>query len=133
MKYNTEDFNQWLVAKAKWAEQEIERRKASAEELKTIINKLPKEVAKVEVSYNGSGDSGNIDEVNFYDIKGSAVDVTDKDLIEFISNYTEMKLPDGWEIDDGSSGTLLIDVKKKKAKILHSWNETTTRDETFEV
>ena len=85
------------------------------------------------MGYNGSGDSGNIDEVNFYDIKGSAVDVTDKDLIEFISNYTEMKLPDGWEIDDGSSGTLVIDVKKKKAKILHSWNETATRDETFEV
>src|SRR5438105_11350654 len=110
MKYNTEDFNEWLVAKAKWAEQEIAKKKSSAEELKTIIKQLPKEVVKVEVSYNGSGDNGNIDQVDFFDIKGSSVDVTDKGLIDFIFNFTDNNLPDGWEIDDGSSGTLIIDV-----------------------
>ena len=133
MKYNTEDFNEWLVAKAKWAEQEIARKKGAEAELKLIMAQLPKEVVKVEVSYNGSGDNGNIDQVDFFDIKGSPVDVTDKGLIDFISNFTDNKLPDGWEIDDGSSGTLIIDVKTKKAKIFHSWNETSTRDETYEV
>jgi hypothetical protein len=87
-------------------------------EIKEILTTFPKEVYFISVSYDGSGDSGDFQDVYYED--------KDRQLIRFTvlpSNEEESlinKLYDlleydygGWEINDGACGSFNIDVKNK--------------------
>jgi len=87
-------------------------------------------IASVEVAYSGYGDSGAIDGVQYRDSAGQRVarekiptavhEALDKCLYEF--------LPSGFEINDGSQGTLTIDLPANVLTLNHGENEMHTRE-----
>ena len=56
-------------------------------------------VTKVEVEYDGCGDSGCVESLTAY--KDGTEMPIDKEVEEDIENFVCDRLPDGWEIDDG--------------------------------
>ncbi len=88
----------------------------------------------MEVAYSGYGDSGAIDGVQFRDPAGQRVERTSLpvDVIEQMENVLYELLPAGFEINDGSQGTLTLDVQTAKVTLNHQENYTETRDSSQE-
>ena len=91
-------------------------------------------VANIEAAYSGYGDSGAIDGIQFRDSAGQRVDraCLPKDVIEELETCVYEFLPAGFEINDGSQGTLTIDVQTTKVTLAHQENYTETRNSTQE-
>ena len=91
-------------------------------------------VANIEAAYSGYGDSGAIDGLQFRDAAGQRVDRASvpQDIVETLENYVYEFLPSGFEVDDGSQGTLTLDVATGRVSIQHQANVTETRDSTRE-
>ena len=91
-------------------------------------------VANVEAAYSGYGDSGAIDGIQYRDEAGVRVDRTTlpAPVIEQLENVLYEFLPAGFEINDGSQGTLTLDVRTTKVTLAHQENYTDTRDSTRE-
>ena len=91
-------------------------------------------VANIEAAYSGYGDSGAIDGLQFRDAAGQRVDRASvpQDVIEQLENCVYEFLPAGFEVDDGSQGTLTLDVATGRVSIQHQANVTETRDSTRE-
>ena len=91
-------------------------------------------VANIEAAYSGYGDSGAIDGLQFRDAAGQRVDRASvpQDVIEQLENCVYEFLPAGFEIDDGSQGTLTLDVATGRVSIQHQANVTENRDSTRE-
>lgn len=85
-------------------------------------------IEDMTVSYNGSGDSGYIESDYTSKNKNGQID-------EDIENicYDLLKEYGGWEINEGSQGT--IDFTKDTIDVNHEWNteESYTSDEIIEV
>ena len=91
-------------------------------------------VANAEAAYSGYGDSGAIDGLQFRDAAGQRVDRASvpQDVIEQLETCVYEFLPAGFEIDDGSQGTLTLDVATGRVSIQHQANVTENRDSTRE-
>jgi hypothetical protein len=91
-------------------------------------------VANIEAAYSGYGDSGAIDGIQYRDAAGQRVDRASlpKDVIEQLENVLYEFLPAGFEINDGSQGTLTLDAQTAKVTIQHQENYTESRDSTRE-
>ena len=91
-------------------------------------------VANIEAAYSGYGDSGAIDGLQFRDAAGQRVDRASvpQDVIEQLETCVYEFLPVGFEINDGSQGTLTLDVLTGKATIQHQENYTASNDSTRE-
>ena len=91
-------------------------------------------VANIEAAYSGYGDSGAIDGLQFRDSAGQRVDRESlpQNVIEELENCVYEFLPSGFEVDDGSQGTLTLDVATGRVSIQHQANVTETRDSTRE-
>lgn len=107
-------------------------------------------IARIEIVYDGCGDSGCIEAVTAYDDDGQIIEtmpdrliaITVRDTVrnavtneyerrsierqvaprEAVEHWCYDILEDhfpGWEIDDGSSGTITIDVKKRRGRLEH--------------
>ena len=118
-------------------------------------------IAKIEVIYDGCGDSGCIEEATAYDEAGHVIETMPDTLVTITvrdtvwnadtnrceSRFIEQQVPPweaikhwyydiledhfpGWEIDDGSSGTITIDVKKRRGKLEHEGRYTETYSDT---
>ena len=105
----------------------------SFEEAETEVSDLPDdvhneisstvptgEVVRASLEYTGGGDSGEW---------GSEIEVSTKEgqtymfsIGESTDNWVSYNLPSGWEIDEGSSGTVVFDLEKKEIYINHTWN-----------
>jgi hypothetical protein len=86
----------------------------------------------VVVRYNGHGDEGWIEEI---EPMPDALELPDE-LRESVRNAAYDVLEDnyaGWEINEGSDGTITIDVKAGKATIKHGWVVESHEWETKEV
>ena len=91
-------------------------------------------VANIEAAYSGYGDSGAIDGLQYRDAAGQRVDreTIPTTLVEELENVLYEFLPAGFEINDGSQGTLTLDVLTGKATIQHQENYTASNDSTRE-
>ena len=104
---------------------------------------LARDIHFVEVEYDGQGDSGCIETVSYLDEKEElsqqppiSTDFlpgwqtlvsrslnledgvmtrqeVDGTVEDFIEDFVYERLPDGWEINDGSFGTFMLDLKEK--------------------
>lgn len=87
-------------------------------------------VAKVEVEYSGYGDSGSIDGIAYLDGAGAPVNMnlvrpaSDPDISSVVYEF----LPAGFEINDGSQGTLTIDVHAGTLTVNHGQNEVISHE-----
>jgi hypothetical protein len=88
-------------------------------------------VATIEAEYYGSGDEGYIDTITMFDVRGNAVD--NKDALEMVERFIYDHLPGGFEINEGSQGTVEIDVISRKAHFDHNENEMISHNRPYDV
>jgi hypothetical protein len=105
-------------------------------------------IAKVEVTFSGSGDSGDIDEVNFYtinDLDVSSEIITDfnnksginidNELRDFAYELIEEKVNTvgDWVNNEGGFGNITINVEEKTYDLNYSQRTTEEHDWSDEM
>jgi hypothetical protein len=121
---------------AQYRQQEVARLDTAKARLKTEIIPLLKEwgVSKVHAEYSGYGDSGCINGITYLDAHDQPLNIA---LVQPVSapaieDVLYEFLPAGFEINDGSQGTLTIDVSAGAVTLEHGENYTETRNSTQE-
>ena len=82
-------------------------------------------IDRVEILYDGCGDSGCIDSITYTDGQGSAVDVagklamTEEELMDLFYDLTQARHP-GWENNDGAYGEFHWNLKDDALKHIHN-------------
>ena len=121
---------------AQYRQQEVARLDTAKARLKTEIIPRLKQwgVSKVRAEYSGYGDSGCIDGITYLDAHDQPVNMAlvQPDSAPVIEDVLYEFLPAGFEIKDGSQGTLTIDVAAGTVALEHGENYTETRDSTQE-
>ena len=121
---------------AQYRQQEVARLDTAKARLKTEIIPRLKQwgVSKVRAEYSGYGDSGCIDGITYLDAHDQPVNMalvlsaSDPAIEDVLYEF----LPSGFEINDGSQGTLTIDVAAGTVTLEHQENYTETNDSTRE-
>lgn len=87
------------------------------ENLIEIFNDLLKDgvIGKWKVDFNGSGDSGYIDD-NMTSLQKSDAREISESLNEYLYDFLESR-HGGWEINEGSYGFFIIDIDKKTIEL----------------
>ncbi len=92
-------------------------------------------VEKVEVVYDGSGDSGSIEEVAYTDSKGDSVMGVPQEVTDHIENlcydYLLEQVGD-WVNDDGGHGVVAIDVNEGSYEIRSHIREMIVHSSTYD-
>ena len=112
----TEDTDAIL---ARWHAEEQARKETAKTKLFQLLA-ARQDIAAIEVTYDGCGDDGQIENIAYCDSENQALDREDKELDDAVEEYVFGLLPGGWEINDGSFGTVRIDARTQKAHIEHS-------------
>lgn len=86
---------------------------------------------KVTIEYHGSGDEGFIE-----GITGLPIDLDSDELEKYLESWAYDLLEEnwgGWEINEGSQGTITIDVKAREVHVHHGENveQVNWSDHTF--
>ena len=145
---------------ADFAVRQAERQTQVAEEiqqLKTVILPRLQEagIARVEIRFDGCGDSGAVEECACLDAEGAVIgcldvtlqqgeaDTTDgaaseqlRSLVQALEQLTYLALErhhSGWEINDGACGELVIDVPEATFVLDCSLRFTATDDHSTEL
>jgi hypothetical protein len=88
----------------------------------------------IVIEYNGSNDEGWINHVFG---RPASEDISlASDLIGELEQKAYDLLEDnygGWEINEGSSGEIVIDLKERKTYLNHNWVVESTRSENIEL
>jgi hypothetical protein len=109
---------------------------ATAAKLRTeIIPALvASSVANIEAVFSGYGDSGAIDGLQYRDKSGLRVqrEMIPAGLTEELETCLYEFLPAGFEINDGSQGTLTLDISASRITLTHQENDTGSHDSTRE-
>jgi hypothetical protein len=92
-------------------------------------------IDRVQILYDGCGDSGCIESINYTDGQGSTVDpagtlaVTEEQLMDLFYDLTQARHP-GWENNDGAYGE--FDWNLKDDALKHTHNDRFTDYDTTE-
>ena len=82
-------------------------------------------IDRVQILYDGCGDSGCIESITYTDGQGSAVDVagklamTEEQLMDLFYDLTQARHP-GWENNDGAYGEFHWNLKDDALKHIHN-------------
>jgi hypothetical protein len=123
-----EDKAQFDIFLATW---EVERRdnKAKAkEDLYLLLDQYPN-ITAIEVIFDGCGDSGQVEDIEYSGESADDAIPRKQELDDAVEEYVYSILPGGWEINDGSFGTIHINVKARTAVCNFSWR--TSEDASF--
>jgi hypothetical protein len=104
---------------------------AEAKDLLTPVCEVFRErgVVSIEVDYSGWDDEGAIDEIRLHP-EGTVVP---QDLLDLIEGWVTSTLPEAWEVNDGSQGSVTIDVAAVTAHFDHEMNYVATKDDSFDI
>jgi hypothetical protein len=115
-----------VAAQESWEEREARQRKESEARFRTACEVLRRlGVHTVEVEYDGIGDEGFIQKVHYQPEPSAGIP---EGLQNHIEDFAYHQLPDGWEINEGSYGTMRINVRTGKADCDHHWREPDPAD-----
>ena len=91
-------------------------------------------VANIEAAFSGYGDSGAIDGLQYRDKSGLRVqrEMIPAGLTEELETCLYEFLPAGFEINEGSQGTLTLDISASRITLTHQENDTGSHDSTRE-
>jgi hypothetical protein len=102
-----------------WQQREARERLEAMAALKVACAALRRlGVETVEARYDGAGDSGWIQEIRYAPEPPAGIP---EGLPQVIERFVYTRLPDGWEIETGSEGTLAIDVSTAREQLTHRW------------
>lgn len=90
-------------------------------------------VSQVCATFNGYGDEGMIESIEFLDAEGDPVTGVRAEAFPNVQESFYPLLPDGYEQNEGSSGTVSLDVEHSRVLVDANWNVTTTESEHYEV
>ena len=88
------------------------------------LNALTLGITSVNIEYSGSGDSGEIEELSFSVANGHSLDNIslpdglEDEIGDLALDLLTTKHP-GWEINDGSRGTVLINITTGEIELQH--------------
>jgi hypothetical protein len=127
------DLNEILSTYMESIEQQIERARCCLA-VEVVPALLTCGVANIEIAYSGYGDSGAIDGVQYRDVAGLRVvrDNIPLGVREKLETCVYAFLPVGFETNDGSQGTLTIDLNARKITLQHEQNEIVGQQSTGE-
>lgn len=109
-----------------------QRKKQSREFLLSLIEPLKAAgIVQVMVFYDGEGDSGSINSVRFFTTEEDQETRNEFDVsdgvpapsgieVDKIEDAADAVLPDGYAINEGGFGTLILDVTEGKIKVNHA-------------
>ena len=80
--------------------------------------------------YDGYGDSGSIESFTFLDRHGRELKVAPR-MAERVDDLACAILPGGWEINEGSMGTITLNVMTRRIHVDHKWRIESTEEESF--
>jgi len=106
-------------------------------------------VVMVEVQYNGYGDSGDIDDTTLYSehpentnwtkfiassmVKHIDITLDDMHIKKIFEELAWEYIPSGFEINEGSSGTVTFDLKKKTIYVDHGYRIQEFEHSEYEI
>ena len=111
----------------KWKSELRDRKEKAKADLYFLLDQHPN-ITAIDVEWDGFADSGQIEHIACFTASGEDVDVA-IELNDAVEEYVYAILPGGWEINEGSFGTVHIDVKARTAKCDFAWR--TTEDASF--
>ena len=103
-------------------------------ELATLCPRLAERgITQVEIEYNGYGDSGTVESVTAHN--GEKPRKLTKKEIDQLTECAYSQLPGGWEINEGSFGTLVLTVQDAKLVRQHNWRieDSEYEEETYDL
>ncbi|MGH9455892.1 MAG: hypothetical protein ACRD2O_18210 [Terriglobia bacterium] len=115
-----------------------ERKRREREQAKTSLLALTGQlrgagVRKVCASFNGYGDEGTIEGVEFLNADGDPVPRMRAEQFPKLEDSFCPLLPDGYENNEGCSGTVSFDVEEGRVVVDANWNVTTIENQNYEV
>lgn len=118
---------QWLADYQRQRQQQVQH---AQDEFMQLIEELAhRQVVRVELIYDGYGDSGAIEEILALDASGQPVELPQA-LRQQLTAAAEEILPAGWENNEGAFGQLVLDIPARKLTRQHNWRvESTDYDE----
>ena len=125
-KGNNANFDDFV---AKWAIERRDRKAKAKEALYFLLDQQPS-ITAIDVVFDGCGDEGHIERINYLSETDDAI-ASNQDLDDAVEEYVFWTLPSGWEINEGSFGTIHIDVKARSADCTFSYRYCTTEDASF--
>jgi len=116
--------NPFGTDKLDWFKNYMEEKNKLEKENKVVLKGICSElyakgVTTISMTYDGSGDSGEIDSIAASDGDGKNVELADDTSVK-LKDLLEVFLPDGWEINEGSYGEMEITLPEGKLHIDHS-------------
>lgn len=90
-------------------------------------------ISQVCATFNGYGDEGMIESIEFLDAHGQPVAGVRAERFSHLQDSFYPLLPEGYEQSEGSSGTVSLDVERGRVMVEVNWNITTTENERYEV
>jgi hypothetical protein len=111
-----------------WEQQQADKKKQTKTEMYKALAATA--ITKIEVEYDGSGDSGEVNSIVLLTDDGE--EVSNEIIHDLVSDYIYAHLPGGWEINSGSYGTATIDVRKEKAHFDHNDRFETCEENPFD-
>lgn len=125
----TRSFGDLLTAPTPWDNPQVKDQFKILNDPKFIDEMSKKYGQDLEITYDGGGDSGWINE----DVQSSTGDAVMDGRIEDIGYALLESYYSGWEINEGSSGIIYFNFRKKEIHITHTLNYETTQDEEYMV
>lgn len=80
-------------------------------------------IARIVINYDGYGDEGAIESVAAIGAGDRPVDLP-KSLEDQLTHACLILLPQGWDINEGAFGHLLLDVTKRRLSLAHHRRHT---------
>src|SRR5438105_1427640 len=117
--------DQWLEDYEARRAQERERAQQTIRDACPALECLG--IKTVTFVYDGEGDSGAVQEVNFDPVPTAGLP---EGLEEVLTGAACEFLPGGWEINEGSFGELRVDVAARTLQRDHNWREAVSHDES---
>lgn len=99
-------------------------------------------VARAEIAYDGNGDSGVVEGVVLFNRKGQEVNLPkltpksrragkEPSVMDKLDDLAERILPGDWEINEGSYGTIILNVMTRRVHVGHTWRVESTEEAPF--
>lgn len=119
---------------ADFEERQRQEKNAAKAALLAIVEQLRiLRVSQVCATFNGYGDEGMIESIEFLDAQGKPATGVQAEQFSHLQDSFYSLLPDGYEQNEGSSGTVSLDVEHGRVMVDVNWNFTATENERYEV
>ena len=102
--------------------QRAEQARGTLERIRNLWKPLARRIQRIEIRYDGCGDEGNIDSIEFFSAGNEPVTLEGPradELRSALDKYCDEVLPGGWEDNDGACGTISLDWSTGKVLIEH--------------